>query len=63
MEKIELNKPGYGTYAVLKEGKEMCIRDSTYTVTADSNYSAIFLATPIDMEVIGGNKPAPAPQE
>ena len=38
-------------------------RGTTYTVTADSNYSAIFLATPIDMEVIGGNKPAPAPQE
>lgn len=37
-------------------------RGTTYTVTADSNYSAIFLATPIDMEVIGGNKPAPAPQ-
>lgn len=37
-------------------------RGTTYTATADSNYSAIFLKAPIDMEVIGGLKPAPAPQ-
>lgn len=37
-------------------------RGTTYTATADSNYSTIFLKTPIDMEVIGGLKPAPAPQ-
>ncbi len=37
-------------------------RGTTYTATADSNYSAIFLETPIDMEVIGGFKPAPAPE-
>lgn len=37
-------------------------RGTTYTATADSNYSSIFLKTPIDMEVIGGLKPAPAPQ-
>jgi hypothetical protein len=36
-------------------------RGTTYTATADSNYSAIFLETPIDMEVIGGLKPAPTP--
>lgn len=36
-------------------------RGTTYTATADSNYSAIFLKTPIDMEVIGGTKPAPEP--
>lgn len=34
-------------------------RGTTYTATADSNYSAIFLETPIDMEVIGGLKPEP----
>ena len=27
-------------------------RGSTYTVTADSNYSAVFLGTPIDMEAV-----------
>ena len=32
-------------------------RGTTYTATADSNYSAIFLETPIDMEVIAGLKP------
>lgn len=36
-------------------------RGTTYTATADSNYSAIFLQTPIDMEVIGGLKPEPTP--
>lgn len=34
-------------------------RGTTYTATADSNYSAIYLATPIDMEVVGGFKSAP----
>ena len=34
-------------------------RGTTYTATADSNYSAIFLETPVDMEVIAGLKPAP----
>lgn len=38
-------------------------RGTTYTATADSNYSAIFLKTPLDMEVIGGYKPAQAPSE
>lgn len=36
-------------------------RGTTYTATVDSNYSAIFLETPIDMEVVGGLKPAPTP--
>lgn len=36
-------------------------RGTTYTATADSNYSAIYLKTPIEMEVIGGLKPAPTP--
>lgn len=31
-------------------------RGTTFTATADSNYSAIFLATPLDMAVIGGFK-------
>lgn len=30
-------------------------RGTTYTATADSNYSAIYLETPIDMEAAGGN--------
>lgn len=34
-------------------------RGSTYTATADSNYSAVFLKTPIDMGVVGGYKPKP----
>ena len=34
-------------------------RGTTYTATADSNYSAIFMETPIDMEVVAGIKPAP----
>lgn len=34
-------------------------RGTTYTATADSNYSAIFLETPIDMEVIGWIKTSP----
>lgn len=38
-------------------------RGTTYTATADSNYSAIFLKTPLDMEVIGGYKPAPTPEQ
>ena len=38
-------------------------RGTTYTATVDSNYSAIFLQTPIDMEVIAGLKPAPSPSE
>lgn len=38
-------------------------RGTTYTATADSNYSAIFLKTPLNMEVIGGYKPAPDPTE
>lgn len=33
-------------------------RGTTYTITADSNYSAIFLGTPIDMAAIGGYKPS-----
>lgn len=32
-------------------------RGTTYTATADSNYSAVFLGTPLDMAVIGGYKP------
>jgi len=30
-------------------------RGTTYTATADSNYSAVYLETPIDMEAAGGN--------
>lgn len=29
-------------------------RGTTYTVTADSNYSAVFLGTPIDMDAVAG---------
>lgn len=32
-------------------------RGTTYTATCDANETAVFLATPIDMEVIGGLKP------
>lgn len=35
-------------------------RGTTYTATADSNYSGVFLGTPLDMAVIGGYKPAPS---
>lgn len=35
-------------------------RGTTYTATADSNYSVIFLKVPIDMEVTGGIKPEPS---
>lgn len=34
-------------------------RGTTYTATCDANETAVFLATPIDMEVVGGLKPAP----
>lgn len=37
-------------------------RGTTYTATADSNYSGVFLGTPLDMAVIGGYKPAPVEQ-
>lgn len=36
-------------------------RGTTYTATCDANESAVVLGTPIDMEVIAGLKPAPAP--
>lgn len=61
-----LGQPGLpaSTSPSFNGGKQRADRRGTaYTATADSNYSAIFLATPIDMEVIGGNKPAPAPAE
>lgn len=32
-------------------------RGTTYTATADSNYSSVYLGTPIDMEAAGGNTP------
>lgn len=32
-------------------------RGTTYTATCDANETAVFLASPIDMEVIGGLKP------
>lgn len=34
-------------------------RGTTYTATCDANETATFLATPIDMEVVGGLKPEP----
>ena len=34
-------------------------RGTTYTATADSNYTAVLLGTPIDMLVVGGYKPEP----
>lgn len=36
-------------------------RGSSYTVSADSNYTAVYMATPVDMQVIGGYKPEPTP--
>lgn len=36
-------------------------RGTSYSATADSNYTAVPLATPIDMLVIGGYKPEPTP--
>lgn len=33
-------------------------RGTTFTATADSNYSGVFLGTPLDMQAIGGYKPA-----
>lgn len=33
-------------------------RGSTYTATTDSNYSAVFLKAPIDMEAIASGKPS-----
>lgn len=41
MEKIELNKPGYGTYAVLKEGKEIIKFSDNSDIATDKESNAI----------------------
>ena len=41
MEKIELNKPGYGTYAVLKGGKEIIKFNDNSDIATDKESNAI----------------------
>ena len=41
MEKIELNKPGYGTYAVLKGGKEIIKFSDNSDIVTDKETNAI----------------------
>lgn len=58
-----MGQPGLyaGTSPAFSGGKARSDRrGTTYTATADSNYSAIFLKVPIDMEVAGGIKPEPS---
>lgn len=59
-----LGQPGlYATTSPsFKGGKARADRrGTTYTAAADSNYSAVFLQTPIDMEAIANGAPNPAP--